>query len=115
FFFSSRRRHTRFSRDWSSDVCSSDLTASGDIAVKENCSSWSAHELNSTVVNIAIINFFIAYNLKVCINSDCKCAWLRHIEGVHAEKPRIHIVANLRIPSWIITNQEEVISLQECP
>src|SRR5690606_40199148 len=27
FFFSSRRRHTRFSRDWSSDVCSSDLVA----------------------------------------------------------------------------------------
>src|SRR5690606_40313939 len=27
FFFSSRRRHTRFSRDWSSDVCSSDLGA----------------------------------------------------------------------------------------
>src|SRR5690606_39839435 len=25
FFFSCRRRHTRFSRDWSSDVCSSDL------------------------------------------------------------------------------------------
>src|SRR5690606_40571914 len=32
FFFSSRRRHTRFSRDWSSDVCSSDLTA-GNIAL----------------------------------------------------------------------------------
>src|SRR5205809_8127617 len=29
FFFSSRRRHTRCSRDWSSDVCSSDL---GEIA-----------------------------------------------------------------------------------
>src|SRR5687768_18610531 len=27
FFFSSRRRHTRCSRDWSSDVCSSDLNA----------------------------------------------------------------------------------------
>src|SRR5256884_6519055 len=27
FFFSSRRRHTRCSRDWSSDVCSSDLLA----------------------------------------------------------------------------------------
>src|SRR6267378_1059533 len=26
FFFSSRRRHTRSLRDWSSDVCSSDLT-----------------------------------------------------------------------------------------
>src|SRR5439155_9081280 len=28
FFFSSRRRHTRWPRDWSSDVCSSDLTTS---------------------------------------------------------------------------------------
>src|SRR3712207_8715459 len=28
FFFSSRRRHTRYWRDWSSDVCSSDLDAS---------------------------------------------------------------------------------------
>src|SRR5258707_3569063 len=27
FFFSSRRRHTRYWRDWSSDVCSSDLIA----------------------------------------------------------------------------------------
>src|SRR5437868_13988198 len=27
FFFSSRRRHTRSKRDWSSDVCSSDLLA----------------------------------------------------------------------------------------
>src|SRR5690606_40806809 len=31
FFFSSRRRHTRFSRDWSSDVCSSDLFAGGQL------------------------------------------------------------------------------------
>src|SRR5207249_6061162 len=28
FFFSSRRRHTRSKRDWSSDVCSSDLVGS---------------------------------------------------------------------------------------
>src|SRR5690606_40596929 len=31
FFFSSRSRHTRFSRDWSSDVCSSDLQAGAQI------------------------------------------------------------------------------------
>src|SRR5438874_4999521 len=29
FFFSSRRRHTRSLRDWSSDVCSSDLDGGG--------------------------------------------------------------------------------------
>src|SRR5690606_40083037 len=33
FFYSSRRRHTSFSRDWSSDVCSSDLVGQ-DIVVE---------------------------------------------------------------------------------
>ena len=36
FFFSSRRRHTRLRRDWSSDVCSSDLmfgAVAGDIQI----------------------------------------------------------------------------------
>src|SRR3712207_5696936 len=33
FFFSSRRRHTRYWRDWSSDVCSSDLLAASDVFV----------------------------------------------------------------------------------
>src|SRR5205085_7755710 len=32
FFFSSRRRHTRFDCDWSSDVCSSDLERDTDDA-----------------------------------------------------------------------------------
>src|SRR5436305_10234308 len=32
FFFSSRRRHTRCGRDWSSDVCSSDLLTADDLA-----------------------------------------------------------------------------------
>src|SRR2546430_3330580 len=32
FFFSSRRRHTRFDCDWSSDVCSSDLASASSSA-----------------------------------------------------------------------------------
>src|SRR5687768_18121293 len=36
FFFSSRRRHTRCSRDWSSDVCSSDLGGSRSTAEEFN-------------------------------------------------------------------------------
>src|SRR2546429_1365696 len=36
FFFSSRRRHTRCSRDWSSDVCSSDLDPSPAHAHRRN-------------------------------------------------------------------------------
>src|SRR2546422_2028891 len=34
FFFSSRRRHTRCSRDWSSDVCSSDLFSEREFPVE---------------------------------------------------------------------------------
>src|SRR3989442_8937665 len=34
FFFSSRRRHTRCGRDWSSDVCSSDLRGGGLCAAR---------------------------------------------------------------------------------
>src|SRR5690606_40959574 len=36
FFFSSRRRHTRFSRDWSSDVCSSDLAGAFQVKGKSS-------------------------------------------------------------------------------
>src|SRR2546429_5737460 len=35
FFFSSRRRHTRCSRDWSSDVCSSDLAHRRTVSVHD--------------------------------------------------------------------------------
>src|SRR5215510_5811514 len=48
FFFSSRRRHTRWPRDWSSDVCSSDLgpfvfdswTRDDRLVVKKNPNYW---------------------------------------------------------------------------
>src|SRR5690606_40304258 len=43
FFFSSRRRHTRFSRDWSSDVCSSDLsTPAHRLVVMRDGQVWMA-------------------------------------------------------------------------
>src|SRR5690554_7576646 len=34
FFFSSRRRHTRCGRDWSSDVCSSDLVGHATVLIQ---------------------------------------------------------------------------------
>src|SRR5690606_40530711 len=40
FFFSSRRRHTRFSRDWSSDVCSSDLVSDARASIDPLPSGW---------------------------------------------------------------------------
>src|SRR5690606_40142745 len=40
FFFSSRRRHTRVSRDWSSDVCSSDLVADVHFIATAEVAGW---------------------------------------------------------------------------
>src|SRR5690348_6589567 len=42
FFFSSRRRHTRWTGDWSSDVCSSDLLALIAAVAVAACSSTTA-------------------------------------------------------------------------
>src|SRR5207245_11073744 len=40
FFFSSRRRHTRCYRDWSSDVCSSDLPFDVSSTVRRRMRQW---------------------------------------------------------------------------
>src|SRR6266496_1632956 len=55
FFFSSRRRHTRSLRDWSSDVCSSDLRgvvmADGALSVPNN-TNWSEWSFGQVLLAI---------------------------------------------------------------
>src|SRR2546430_16449199 len=51
FFFSSRRRHTRFDCDWSSDVCSSDLEAAL-LAVRERAVAVGGHHLDEAVERV---------------------------------------------------------------
>src|SRR5437868_12832202 len=46
FFFSSRRRHTRSKRDWSSDVCSSDLSVHTTISIIDTSSGATVRTLN---------------------------------------------------------------------
>src|SRR5438445_1941183 len=57
FFFSSRRRHTRYWRDWSSDVCSSDLEkyqgrASGQPALDPVVQRARAREVREQVLHL---------------------------------------------------------------
>src|SRR3712207_9282388 len=52
FFFSSRRRHTRYWRDWSSDVCSSDLCPTleeGQVVVMDNLSSHKGERVRELI------------------------------------------------------------------
>src|SRR2546422_1424295 len=53
FFFSSRRRHTRCSRDWSSDVCSSDLMIRHTRCSRDWSSDVCSSDLAAAVVRIA--------------------------------------------------------------
>src|SRR5258707_10377490 len=48
FFFSSRRRHTRYWRDWSSDVCSSDLDGAGQRALAALLHRGRGHPADAT-------------------------------------------------------------------
>src|SRR5438874_12569960 len=54
FFFSSRRRHTRSLRDWSSDVCSSDLKAAVDqLTLSEAKAGAAAAGAGFVAINVA--------------------------------------------------------------
>src|SRR5206468_6484405 len=54
FFFSSRRRHTRSDRDWSSDVCSSDLTICHE---KPNLSLSQPHWLSCPPPDVSLFQY----------------------------------------------------------
>src|SRR5262245_64421812 len=61
FFFSSRRRHTRCLSDWSSDVCSSDLTpSSGNILTNGNIEAgttgWAVFGVGTLTADTSIIH-----------------------------------------------------------
>src|SRR5690606_40258053 len=84
FFYSSRRRHTSFSRDWSSDVCSSDLNAfldgelveaSGFTAlIHENLFPLAGSPLAERGRSVAGVN------RKRCIKRMCHCRYIRVAE-----------------------------------
>src|SRR5256885_9098388 len=46
FFFSSRRRHTRLQGDWSSDVCSSDLSMRRSASSRRKGTAWTPSSLS---------------------------------------------------------------------
>src|SRR5699024_935993 len=77
FFFSSRRRHTRSKRDWSSDVCSSDLPAQGRFGAVACLSGRTAAYRASAVVPVVKDmedEFFLG---RRCIaGDDGRLTWL---------------------------------------
>src|SRR5256886_11651925 len=76
FFFSSRRRHTRFDCDWSSDVCSSDLALPPDTPPDFSDGakgSWRAH-LNA-------VKTVVKQNLSTALIVEDDIDWDIHIKS----------------------------------
>src|SRR5690606_27484746 len=90
FFFSSRRRHTRFSRDWSSDVCSSDLLTGRTYGAEDGQALGLSHhlvepgeglkkglELAAKIAsNTSLTNFAIIHALPRIAESDRTSGYL---------------------------------------
>src|SRR5690606_40194413 len=82
FFFSSRRRHTRFSRDWSSDVCSSDLGIISSIRTPSNQRRFEITELDrlkrrqdEQSGRIEVIYARVSRSEERRVGKECRSRW----------------------------------------
>src|SRR5699024_11501140 len=77
FFFSSRRRHTRSKRDWSSDVCSSDLNIVEEVRQSSEIPLVLMGYINP-VMNYGISRFCQrARSEERRVGKECRCRWAR--------------------------------------
>src|SRR5256886_3824940 len=97
FFFSSRRRHTRFDCDWSSDVCSSDLRLPRESAetireIAQQCLARGFHE-HDPFVELVLSHF---YGAAVCRDlHDVTLAIVRSEEHTSELQSQSNLVCRL--------------------
>src|SRR5207249_8222795 len=80
FFFSSRRRHTRSKRDWSSDVCSSDLD---EVVVLVEPARIDMLDVRAVLLTNDALDV-----LEVSLNEE-----VRPVERRHVETKRLPLIA----------------------
>src|SRR2546429_8284646 len=112
FFFSSRRRHTRCSRDWSSDVCSSDLPATYATNVRGVFACGDFVTGPTTLIEAAghgkkcayAIDRYLAARTDVTVAANVKItsSWRHDMPEFYDVLPRQHIPmtpVEMRMPS----------------
>src|SRR3712207_811090 len=82
FFFSSRRRHTRYWRDWSSDVCSSDLD------------QWPLFEIQCSILPQNKVRIHFSLDLIICDVASLRILmkeWALLYSSMECELPTIDL------------------------
>src|SRR2546430_13605872 len=122
FFFSSRRRHTRFDCDWSSDVCSSDLPSEienqlkfspyiadavvvGDGRKFLSCLVMIDHETVAHYAqerNVPFTNF-----ASLCRATEIRNLIWSEIERVNRQLARVETIKKFRLIEQILTADDE--------
>src|SRR3989449_667946 len=96
FFFSSRRRHTRCSRDWSSDVCSSDLvSASESHHIREELVS-ERNAVDQILARAAQVLGVLTKELGVAVGPSLDEAVLERLELLQVSSERLLLVLTLK-------------------
>src|SRR5690606_40602573 len=93
FFFSSRRRHTRFSRDWSSDVCSSDLE------IPAECRTVQAHSFS--LPSASVTSGFVLGSVVHGLLLPVKLLTARLIGKAQCGSPTRSIELDLELPDGL--------------
>src|SRR5947207_1774346 len=77
FFFSSRRRHTRSLCDWSSDVCSSDLTETYTIRVDDNNGGFATQDVTVLITGTNEDPLITAHTRSEerRVGKECRSRW----------------------------------------
>src|SRR5438309_7050770 len=75
FFFSSRRRHTRWNCDWSSDVCSSDLEVDASPLFQDSDLSIGQKQIqgNRDVINFSVTAHLTPRSEERRVGKECRC------------------------------------------
>src|SRR5687768_18499373 len=100
FFFSSRRRHTRCSRDWSSDVCSSDLRERPDRNFGPHVIRQQNQSLRRSIRYLKREGFRQIYELSIPerseerrVGKECRSRWWPYHEKKNKQQ---HVVKQRR-------------------
>src|SRR5438046_9484127 len=96
FFFSSRRRHTRLVSDWSSDVCSSDLSRSPDARRTNSGSSRPTARIARTGELTPPGMSSCARSEERRVGKECRARWVRQDDEKDGEIKEEHASSQIR-------------------